>query len=399
MKSNAGGGTTQLIRHARAGLAARRTIFVVAVPIAFLLLYWVVFAPVQVTIYEVRRGPVVSEVMGTGTLEARIKATISPKISGRIAQVLTDQGKHVKVGQLLVKLDDAELLQEVEIAAAGVAVTEAGLDRLKAGKDRALAVLHQAEFDHNWTSELFAENTATSIEVARATEALNIAQAELARAQASIIEGQEAVLASQRTLAFHQARLADTQIIAPFDGLIVRRHRDPGDVVVPGSPVLSLISTDELWISAWVDETVMMGLRPGQLARAVFRSHPERAYRGKVSRLGREADRETREFVVDVQVLELPENWAVGQRAEVYIETARKDDVTVLPASYLRMREEMPGVYVEENGYAAWRPVTIGLRSGDSVEVIEGLQAGDRVLAPADPKIVLRQGRRVKPAR
>lgn len=374
----------------------RRTAYIFLVLVGCIVLYAIMFAPVAVTSYEVRSGTIVSETMGTGTLEARVQATISPKISGRVARVLVDQGDHARAGQSLVRLDDAELLQQVEIAAASVAVAEAALDRLRADKDRAVAVLQQASFDYKRTVKLYEKDTAASVELERATEALSIGQAELARAEAAIIEGQHELIAQQKTHAYHQARLADTDIQAPFDGLIVRRYRDPGDIVVPGSPVLTLISTDELWITAWVDETEMMRLRPGQPAHVVFRSQPERTYLGRVSRLGREADRETREFVVDVRVVDLPVNWAVGQRAEVFIETARKADVVVLPAMHLLLRDEALGVYVEEQGRAVWRSVKIGLRSRDFVEVIEGLQAGDTVLIPADPSATLRDGRKVE---
>ncbi len=104
-------------------------------------------------------------------------------------------------------------------------------------------------------------------------------------------------------------------------------------------------------------------------------------------RLGREADRETREFIVDVQVLELPKNWAVGQRAEVYIETARKNNVTLLPAAYVRWMEDAPGVFVSRGNRAAWQPLTFGLRSPDTIEVVDGLHAGDTVVVPQDPRV------------
>jgi HlyD family secretion protein len=361
--------------------------------------YLMVAIPIRVLHHTVQRGPIVSETMGTGTLEARVKATISPKISARVERVLVDQGDYVKASQTLVRLDNDELLQQVEIANASVAAAKAGLDRLTADKDRALAVLVQARFDFQRMSKLYEHDTAASVELEKAAEAKSIAQAELARAEAAIVEGQKEIIADQRTLAYHQARLADTVIAAPFDGLIVRRYRDPGDVVVPGSPVLTLISTEELWISAWVDETEMAAIRPGQQVRVIFRSQPERAYAGTVSRLGREADRETREFVVDVRVLELPENWAIGQRAEVFIETARREGVSVLPATYVLLRDGVVGVYVEQNERAIWRPIKIGLRSRNSVEVVDGLQPSDTVLIPTDPKSALGDGRRVEHSR
>jgi HlyD family secretion protein len=146
-----------------------------------------------------------------------------------------------------------------------------------------------------------------------------------------------------------------------------------------------------------VDETELAKVRPGQPTRVVFRSEPDRAYPGRVARLGRETDRETRELVVDVRVLELPKNWTVGQRAEAYIETARKSDVPLLPASYVVWRDKLAGVYVNGSGRAVWRSVQLGLRSQDKVEVLAGLDTGETVIAPSGPRTTLTEGRRISP--
>ena len=133
----------------------------------------------------------------------------------------------------------------------------------------------------------------------------------------------------------------------------------------------------------------------GQPARVLFRSEPDKAYRGEVSRLGRQADRETREFTVDVRVLELPNNWAVGQRAEVYIQTAQKTGVTVLPARYILWRDGKPGVYIRQGQHAAWRDLTLGISSREAVEVVAGLEPGDWVVVPAGGKTTALEGRRI----
>lgn len=324
-----------------------------------------------------------------------IPAADSSKISGRIADVLVDQGHRVEQGQLLVRLDDDELKQQVAIAQANREAAQAAIDRLKTDKDRAIAVLEQAKKSHARIDALLATNAISREESDRAVESLLVAQADLSRAEAAITEGQKELIAAEKTLEYHRARLADTEIEAPFDGLIVRRQRDPGDVVVPGSSILTLISTDTLWISAWVDETEMAKLKEEQPARVVFRSDPNRSYLGSVVRLGREADRESREFVADVRVIELPENWAVGQRAEVYIETDRKDSAVLLPAKYVVRRESQPGVFVDRNRHAEWKPLNFGLRSTNMVEVIEGLEPDDIVVTPADPRDSLTTGRRI----
>lgn len=357
--------------------------------------YWVRFAPVSVTPHRIARGQIVAEVMGTGALEAHVKTTVSSKISGRIAEVLVDQGERVKQGRLLVRLDDEELRQQVAIAEANVEAAVAAVQRLNTDKARATAVYTQAETHHARVQALVERNVSTREELDKATELLSISQADLARAEAAITEGQKELIAAERTRQYHRARLADTEINAPFDGLIVRRQRDPGDVVVPGSSILTLISTNELWISAWVDETEMGKLKEEQPGRVVFRSESDRSYPGTVVRLGREVDRETREFIVDVRVLELPQNWAIGQRAETYIETARTASAVLLPAQYLVRRDDRPGVFVDRNGVAEWRVLTLGLRGTGMVEVVEGLQPGEVIVVPSDPRNSLRGGQRI----
>ena len=153
------------------------------------------------------------------------------------------------------------------------------------------------------------------------------------------MEAESQVLTAEKNLLYQKEHLGFTEMRSPYDGLVTRRDRDPGGVVVPGASVLQLVATNEIWVSAWVDETAMAGLRAGQPARVVFRSEPGKRYAGEVARLGREADRETREFVVDVRVKELPENWTIGQRAEVFIETGRKIGRLVMPAPFVRWRE------------------------------------------------------------
>ena len=128
----------------------------------------------------------------------------------------------------------------------------------------------------------------------------------------------------------------------------------------------------------------------------MFRSEPGRPRAGEVARLGREADRETREFLVDVRVRELPANWTVGQRAEVFIQTSHKADALSVPQRFLQWRSGKPGVFVISSGKAVWRDVKTGLRGREAVEVTQGLAAGEKVIAPADPKQApLKSGQRV----
>jgi HlyD family secretion protein len=140
----------------------------------------------------------------------------------------------------------------------------------------------------------------------------------------------------------------------------------------------------------------MARLEVGQMARVMFRSEPEKHYGGQVTRLAPLADRETREFLVDVTVKELPKTWAVGQRAEAYIQTAQKDQALLIAPAAIAWQKGKPGVFINHLGHAQWRQIELGLRSEKAVEVIKGLAAGDVVIWRTDPKEApLTEGRAV----
>lgn len=383
-------------RNRRTVTAFARVLAVLAV--ALTAAWWFLLAPVAVTTHRVETGAVTAEVMGTGTLEARTSAIVGPKIGGLIVHLAADQGDRVQAGELLFRLEDSDVRQQVGMAVAEVAAAAATLDRLKAARDGAKARLAQASIDRERVGRLSESKVASRQDLDKATEALSIAESGMSVAEAAIIEGQKRLIAAQRSREYQLARLQDTTIEAPFDALVVRRDREPGDVVSAGASVLQLVSTDELWITAWVDETELARLAQGQPARVVFRSEPDIAYAGVVARIGREVDRETRELVVDVRVPDLPANWAVGQRAEVYIRTDHKEKATVLPTALVLVRDGAAGVMKVAEGRARWQPVDIGLRGREVVEVLSGLAAGDVVANPAAVRSgVLRDGRRVRP--
>ncbi len=358
---------------------------VVAAIIVFVV-YRMRFAPVPVASYVAQTGPIAAEVMGTGTLEARVTVTISPKISGLLTTILADQGDRVTKGQLLATLDDGDLRQQVEMAKAELAATQAGVDRSAADITRAEADARQGRLSYGKISQLITTQSASPDELDKATQQRDVAEAQLQRAQLAKVELERQVIKSQESLRYYQARLGDTRILSPFDGLVVRRSREPGDIVVPGSEILQIISTAQLWVSAWVDETALASLAINQPARVIFRSDPANPCTGSVTRVAPLADRETREFLVDVTVKDLPKIWAVGQRAEVYIQTATNPEALLAPAASIVWQNGKPGLFVSKEGHANWRSVTLGLRGTQGVEVTKGLAAGETVVWLRDPK-------------
>ena len=364
--------------------------------IALVFIYKFLFAPLPVESGVVKAGPITSEVMGTGTLEARVQAIISAKISGRLSDVLEDQGNRVTKGQLLATLDDGDLRQQMEMAKAEVDATKASIDRAAADVNSAQATAVHARSFYNRVMPLAKNKVVSEEDFDNAIQQRDVAEAQLRRSELAKVETERQLAKAEATLRYYEEKLADTRIFAPFDGLIIRRDRDPGAIVVPGSSILQIISTEQMWVSAWVDESAMAALVIEQPARVVFRSEPNKYYKGTVARISPLTDRETREFLVDVFVKELPKTWGVGQRSEVYIQTASKDNALLAPSKAVVWQKGKPALFINNGGHAKWINVETGLQGKESVEIRSGLKAGDVAIWPSDAKIVLTENRAVR---
>lgn len=167
---------------------------------AGLLVHKLKFSPFPVVSHQASVGPVAAEVMGTGTLEARVKTAISPRIQERLAEVLVDQGDSVGEGQLLARLDDGELKRQVEVAEATLASAKATAERVRVDEARAQAVEHQARQDHERISDLVRTKVSSKADFDKAVEQLSVAEADLKRAQAAITEAESQVLNGPRPL-------------------------------------------------------------------------------------------------------------------------------------------------------------------------------------------------------
>lgn len=358
--------------------------------------YWVRFSPILVEVYRIDTGVVIAEVMGTGTLQPRVRASVGTRITGRLAAVLADQSDRVKAGQLVATLDDSDLRQQVEVAKAELSLARASVDRAAAGIVRAQANAVQARASYSRVEPLARIKVVSDEDRDKSAQQLAVAEADLSLAELAKVESERAAAKAAESLRYYEERLADTRVVAPFDGLVLRRDREPGDVVVPGSTILEVASTDDLWVSAWIDETAMGHLAVGQAARVVFRSAPESPLPGRVARLAPQTDPEAREFLVDVRVSALPATFAVGQRAEVYIETGRREGVLALPQRLVVWRGDTSGVLIDDDGAARWKEVALGLRGGDVVEVTGGLTAGQVVVVIPAGSTPPREGRAIR---
>jgi len=324
--------------------------------------------PTPVTTVPATRGPLVAEVFGTGTLESKVVVSVSAKIVGKVVEVLVDQGETVAAGQVLARLESKDYDDAVRVAQAQVNEAEEALAKatLDVGRTRAL-------IEHEYVSA--AENDAAEAE-------FRLAQARLKSAEAA--------------LGVARAKLRDTQIVSESPGLVLTRNLEVGSTVVPGAPIFRVADTRVLWVEAMVDERESGRLRPGQPVRVVLGTRPDSVLAGRVARLGTETDRVTEEREADVTLDRLPPSFFLGQKADVYVETARQENALQVPKSTLAMRAGQTGVFVVDRGRARWRPVQFGLRGRDALEVAGGVGEQDRVIVnPLAGKSPIADGRRV----
>lgn len=344
---------------------------------------WVlVFKPVPVIVHEVDVGNVTEHIPGTGAIECPRVVQPGFEVTGRIASLLVDQGDRVKAGDEVARID-AEVYRAEESAAVEAAeLARVSLNRLRADIKRAEAQRTGAVAHAKRQEDAFKSNTISRDLLDQAIERASVAEAELERAKAALAEGESRLASELRVLEVSRAKLQRTVLRSPIDGVVLARLAEPGDVAVPGGAVLRIGDTAGVWASVWVDETFLPQLKPGQAATVDLRSAPGSSLQGRVLRVGREVDRETRELLVDIELASPPAQLAVGQRADARIHGAAVTGVTRVPSEYLVFRSDGAFAWVSDGGRAALREVEPGIRGRDWVEIRSGLNAGDTVLRP-----------------
>lgn len=353
--------------------------------------------PLQLPVARPESG-VPIQVFGLGTLEARVLSRVAFEVGGTLIELRADHGDRVAAGTTLALLDSSAQQASLEKAEAGVAQARAALARATSGVQRAEAIVAQRRQASARRQELRVRG-ATSIEAAEdAAAELAVAEAELALARADA-EVATASLADAAAVARAEAvRLAQHRLVAPYAALVIARHREPGDVVGPGEPVLTLVDPTSFWTLAHVDEAVAGGIAVGQRAEIRLRSLPGEVFRGRVARIALESDRVTEERSVFVRCELCPPEVHLGEQAEVLITKGELSRALLVPEVAVTIQDVVRGfVWTIEDGRLARREVGLGARTLDGrVELTAGLPAHAQVVAW--PVSGLREGRRALPA-
>ncbi|HSN30496.1 MAG TPA: efflux RND transporter periplasmic adaptor subunit [Kofleriaceae bacterium] len=368
---------------------------VVVAGIALAIAWLRMWSPVRARGVRVVRGPVVEEAFGRGTIESQREAAVGFDLAGRLSSVLVDEGQHVSLGEELARLETDQAEADFKSARTTVAAARSSLERLAADEDRARAVLATAEREAARTRTLVQSGAVPGAEHDDAEDRVRIARAELDRVLAQRAEATRGIEVASGGAEQRRVAMVRATLLAPFDGLVIRRLHEPGDTVTIGTTVLRVVDDSRVYIKAAVDETVLDRLAVGQNAQITL---PGSALpiAGKVSRVGWESDRQTHELFIDVTPDKLDRRVAIGQRADVHVELARKEHALLLPIEMLHHDRDGTFVYVDRGGRIGVARPTLGMTGATHVEILGGLAEGDTVLAPTGSAASLPVGRRWK---
>jgi membrane fusion protein (multidrug efflux system) len=301
-------------------------------------------APASVTLAQVRAERISQKLEALGNARANESVDISTKTSNIVTAVKFRDGERVKLGQVLVQLDDAQA--RADVAAAQAAVTE-------------------SESQYNRSRELLD------------TQALS----------KSSFEQLEATLKANRArLGAATARLEDTVIRAPFSGRVGLRRVSVGTLISPGDVITTLDDTSVIKLDFSVPENFLASLREGLSIRATAPAFPGRTFAGSVSSIDSRVDVATR--AVTVRALLANEDGALkpGMFLNVSLSNDEREALTI-PEEALTPEAERQFVFVVADGKASRREVRIGGRRPGTVEITAGLTAGERVVVEGTQKI------------
>jgi RND family efflux transporter MFP subunit len=310
--------------------------------------------PASVEIASVTRGPAVEAVYATGTVEPTVMVPLAPRSAGRLAAVQVEEGAHVRRGQVLARIESADLDQTVQEMSAREQL---------------------ARVQHERTSDLVAQKFVSSAELDRTRTELRAAQAAVGRAQA------------QRDY---------NQLLAPADGIVLRRDGEPGQFIAAGQAVLTLACCAPLRVSAEVDEEDIPRVVVGQKVTLRTDALPGRIFDGEVADITPKGDPVSRSYRVRVRLADAPAVDAgplrTGMTMDANVIVSRRENVLLVPSRALKGN----AIWVLEEDRLRRREVRKGVTGSERTEIVSGLAEGERVvLSPADS---LREGQRARGA-
>lgn len=338
----------------------------------------VVSPVVDVAVVQVAPGTIESALEISGTLAARTRVGLKPKLPGRLESVLVDIGDRVSAGQVVATIDRGEIDAQLDAVVASVDVARAALESAEAS-------LANAVIEHDRAKVLFESGALPRqrLDAAQTAHRSAVAQRDLARA--NLVQAEATV---RRTREIQR----DASLRAPVAGFVVERNYDAG--AIPGDlPVVVVADIRQLKLEAGVSELEAGRLKTGLPAAVSVQAKPGERFAGQLAAIAPEVDERNRHFRIEVRVANPDGGLLAGMYATARLVLATADNALTVPREAVTSREGKRVVLKVDSDKVTAVPVVEGLGDGRRVQIVSGLVAGDQVIAdarrqlPADARV------------
>jgi HlyD family secretion protein len=315
----------------------------------------------------------------SGYVTARRAATVSSKVTGKVVEVLIEEGMKVKEGQVLARLDDTNIK-------AALNVTQAQLESAKTAVEETRAQLKLAEQEFQRATNLARQNIASQSDLDKAESDAKSLEARLARQERDIT-------VAERQVAMGQQQMDDMIIRAPFAGIVTTKDAQPGEMISPVSAgggftrtgIGTVVDMDSLEIEIDVNESYINRVEPGQPVEATLDAYAQWKIPCKVIAIIPTADRQKSTVKVRVGFDQpdpriLPEMAVKVAFHETGGGTTTANRTVMVPKTAVQSQEGRDVVFVVQNGRAERRAVTVSSTAGDEAVIGADIAAGERVV-------------------
>ncbi|WP_437593045.1 efflux RND transporter periplasmic adaptor subunit [Sorangium sp. So ce1000] len=344
---------------------------------------------------EVTLAPVTELVMEqavdiSGTLDADEQVTLGAKVAGRLASISVDLASPVQRDQVIAQLEARDYELRIEQATAALAQSRAQLGLPPDGPDgeldvegtaivrQALATLKEAQANQVRARGLAKEGLMSGMDLDAAEAAAVRAETAVQSAREEVRIREAAVRQRRSELRMARQQLADTMVRSPLDGVVQARRANVGQYLAAGAPIADVVRIDPLRLRVAIPELEAAGVRAGQPVRVTLQGDGA-TYSGTVARLAPALDPQSRTLLVESDIKN-PGHLRPGSLVSAQIVVSSRPVPTV-PATAVVRFAGLAKVITVEDGKAKEKQVTTGRTSGDRVEIVSGVAAGESVVA------------------
>jgi RND family efflux transporter MFP subunit len=310
-------------------------------------------SPRNLQTFEVASNLIGGNIKYVGNICSRTKATISSKIVARIEKIFVQSGDFVKKGDKLVKLEDKDV--------------NAKLKQAQAALDSAKTNLNQSKTDYERYKSLYDEKTVTKEQFDRFDSAYKMAVSSVEQAEEAKKEA--------------QAYLGYSFIMAPFDGVIVQKQAEEGDMASPGNPIVTMYDPKDIWFESQVPESRANQIIIGQKVTVNVDALKEKLD-GSVKEIVPAVDQASRTVTIRVDIPK-DDRLKCGMYGSFDVPSGNVETI-LIPKTAVKKIGQLDSVYVVTGDSVSLRNITLGKDYGDKVEVLSGISRGDKVVINPD---------------